>query len=57
MGSAQMEQAEGFTRAMLGPVAQAIMTPIMAVIFGTIISLVAAAFLKRAAQPPPTPSA
>lgn len=56
MGSAQMEQAEGFTRAMLGPVAQAIMTPIMAVIFGTIISLIAAAFLKRAAQPPPTPA-
>lgn len=52
MGAAQMEQAEGFTRAMLGPVAQAIMTPIMAVIAGTIISLVAAAILKRPAQPP-----
>lgn len=52
MGGAQMEQAEGFTRAMLGPVAQAIMTPIMAVIAGTIISLVAAAILKRPAQPP-----
>jgi hypothetical protein len=51
MGSAQMEQAEGFTRAMLGPVAQAIMTPIMAVIFGTVISLIAAAFLKRPAPP------
>ena len=57
MGSAQMEQAEGFTRAMLGPVAQAIMTPIMAVFFGLIISLIASAFLKRAAQPPPPPAA
>ncbi len=57
MPEAQMEQAEGFTRAMLGPIAQAIMTPVMAVIIGTVISLIAAAFLKRAAQPPPPPSA
>ncbi len=55
MGAAQIEQAEGFTRAMMGPVAQAVMTPIMSVIFGTIISLILAAILKRpapAATPP-----
>ncbi|AOS45044.1 hypothetical protein Verru16b_02113 [Lacunisphaera limnophila] len=52
MGAAQMEQAEGFTRAMMGPVAQAIMTPIMAVVLGTIISLIAAAILKRPAPAP-----
>lgn len=57
MGATQMEQAEGFTRAMLGPVAQAIMTPIMAVIIGTIISLIAAAFLKRPAPAVPPPVA
>ena len=56
MGATQMEQAEGFTRAMMGPVAQAIMTPIMAVIFGAIISLIASIFLKRAATPPPPPA-
>ncbi len=54
MSGAQMEQAEGVTRAMMGPVAQAILTPIMSVIFGTIISLIASAFLKRTpATPPP----
>jgi hypothetical protein len=57
MGAAQMEQAEGFTRAMMGPVAQAVMTPIMSVIFGTIISLIAAAFLKRPAPSTPPPVA
>lgn len=49
MGEAQMEQAEKVTRAMLGPVAQAIMTPIFVTIFGLICSLVIAAILKRAA--------
>jgi hypothetical protein len=49
MGEAQMEQAEKFTRAMMGPVTQAIMTPIFAVIFGLICSLIIAAILKRAA--------
>jgi hypothetical protein len=57
MGASQMEQAEGFARAMMGPVAQAILTPIMSVIFGTIISLIAAAVLKRAAPATPPPVA
>jgi Protein of unknown function (DUF4199) len=47
MGAAQMEQAEGITRAMMGPVSMAIMTPIMAVIIGLVISLILAAMLKR----------
>ncbi len=49
MGEAQMDQAEKVTRAMMGPVAQAIMTPIMVVIFGLILSLIIAAILKRPA--------
>jgi hypothetical protein len=47
MGSAQIEQAEGITRTMMGPVAQAIMTPIMVVLFGLVLSLIIAAFVKR----------
>lgn len=49
MGEAQMEQAEKMTRAMMGPVAQAILTPIFVTIFGLICALIIAAFLKRAA--------
>jgi hypothetical protein len=49
MGSKQIEQAEGFTRMMMGPVAQAIATPFFVVIFGLIIALIASAFLKRPA--------
>lgn len=51
MGAAQMEQAEGFARAMMGPVATAIMTPIMVLFFGLIFSLIIAAILKRPAPP------
>ncbi len=54
---AKWEQAEGFTRAMMGPVAQAIMTPIMAVFLGLVVSLIASIFLKRGATPPPPPAA
>ncbi len=49
MAEAQMDQAEKMTRAMMGPVAQAILTPIMVVIFGLILSLIIAAILKRPA--------
>lgn len=49
LAEAQMEQAEKFTRAMMGPVAQAILTPIFVTIFGLICSLIIAAFLKRPA--------
>ncbi len=47
MSDAQMEKAEGFTRMMMGPGVQAIMTPIMVVVIGLVISLILAAFLKR----------
>ncbi len=50
MGEAQMDQAEKVTRAMMGPVAQAIMTPIFVTIFGVICSLIIAAILKRPAS-------
>lgn len=49
MGEAQMDQAEKMTRAMMGPVTQAIMTPVVVVVFGLICSLIIAAFLKRPA--------
>lgn len=61
MQDAQMEQAEKFTRFFLGPVCQAVLNPIFAVIFGVIISLILAAILKRAAPasaatPPSVPA-
>ena len=49
MSSTQMEQAEHFARMMMGPVVRAVSTPIMAVIFGLVLSLIIAAFLKRPA--------
>lgn len=51
MSADQMEKAEGMARAMMGPVASAIMTPIMVLFFGLIFSLVIAAILKRPAPP------
>lgn len=47
MSETQMEQAEKVTRAMMGPVTQAIMTPIFVVVIGLVCSLIIAAFLKR----------
>ena len=49
MAEAQMDQAKKVTRAMMGPIAQAVLTPVFVVIFGLICSLIIAAFLKRAA--------
>ncbi len=49
MSADQMEKAEGFARMTMGPIAQAIATPIVVVVFGLIIALIAAAFLKRPA--------
>ena len=47
MSDAQMEQAEGITRTMMGPGVQAVLTPILVVIIGLICSLIIAAILKR----------
>jgi hypothetical protein len=47
LGDAQMEQAEKITRMMMGPGAQAVMTPILVVLFGLIVSLIISAILKR----------
>jgi hypothetical protein len=49
MGADQMEKAEGFTRMFMGPVSMAIISPIFAVFFGLIVSLIIAAILKRPA--------
>jgi len=49
MDEARMEQAEKFTRMMMGPTFQAIMTPIFVTIIGLICALIIAAFLKRPA--------
>lgn len=53
MSADQMEKAEGMARAMMGPVASAIMTPIMVVFFGLILSLIISIFLKRPAPDAP----
>jgi len=47
MKEAQMEQAEKFTRMMMGPGVQAVMTPIFVTVFGLVCALIIAAFLKR----------
>lgn len=55
---AQIEQVEKVVRAMSGPVAQVIMGFFGGLLFGTVISLIAAAILKRpASAPPPVPAA
>ena len=56
MPAAQMEKADGITRMFMGPVAMAIMTPIMAVFIGLILSLIIAAILKRPAPEGATPA-
>jgi ABC-type sugar transport system permease subunit len=59
LSDAQMDQAEGITRTMMGPVAQAIISPFAHVFVGLILSLVLAAVLKRkpAADAVPPPAA
>lgn len=47
MSDAQMEQAERFTRMLMGPGVQACLAPIGSVIIGLILSLILAAILKR----------
>ena len=49
MSATQMEQAEGVTRMMMGPVLQGVMTVIFGVLVGLVISLILAAILKRPA--------
>ena len=56
MGADQMEKAEGITRMFMGPVSMAIITPIMAVFIGLIMSLIIAAILKRPAPEGSTPA-
>lgn len=53
MSSAQIEQAQHFMRAMMGPVGYSITGFITGIVFGVIISLVVAAFLRRAASEEP----
>lgn len=56
LGDAQIEQAEGFTRAMMGPGMSAGMAVVMGVLFSLILSLIIAAFVKKPlpahAEPP-----
>jgi uncharacterized protein YybS (DUF2232 family) len=49
MAESQMAGAEKMTRAMMGPVVQAILTPVFVVIIGVICSLIIAAIVKRPA--------
>ena len=50
MPSSRMEQAEGMMRKMMSPPVMAAMGFCFGMIFGTIISLITAAFLKRPAN-------
>jgi len=55
LNSAQLDQAEKFTRFMLGPAVQGVWTLIAGLILGFIIALIVAAFLKRPAPAGPPP--
>lgn len=55
LSSAQLEQAEKMTRLFMGPVPTAVFSLIAGVIFGFIVALIVAAFLKRPAQSEPPP--
>jgi len=55
MSGAQLDQAEKFTRFMMGPGMQGIFTLIVGCIVGFIIALIVAAFLKRSAPAVPPP--
>ncbi|MBA4138257.1 MAG: hypothetical protein C0518_13155 [Opitutus sp.] len=56
MGDAQMEQAENMTRMFMSPVVSAGFALVMGILFGLVISLIVAAFVKRpapaGAEPP-----
>lgn len=52
MSAAQIEGAEAMMRKMMHPAIQALFGVVFGMLFGTIISLIAAAFLKRPALPP-----
>ena len=53
---AQLEQAEKGIRMFLHPAAQAVFGILMGLFWGTLISLITAAFLKREAVQPPPPA-
>jgi|CZKI01.1.fsa_nt_gi hypothetical protein len=55
VSGAQLEQTEKFTRFMMGPAMQGVSTVIGCFFLGFIISLIVAAFLKRAAHAGPPP--
>ncbi|HZP59858.1 MAG TPA: DUF4199 domain-containing protein [Opitutaceae bacterium] len=55
VSGAKLEQAQNFMRMFLQPGMQIVVGFIGTVIWGTVISLVAAAFVKRPALPPATP--
>ena len=46
LSPSQMDQAETFTRSLLRPEIQAVLTPVMSVIFGVVLSLIVAAFVE-----------
>lgn len=56
LSDTQIEQAENMTRMMMGPAMTAIMTFVGMCIVGLVLSLIIAAFLKRAAPPDAEPA-
>lgn len=55
--SAQIEQAEGFIRMMMGPIPQAFFSLIFGIIMWTILGLIVAAFVRRPATETGVPPA
>ncbi len=53
MSGAQLEQVEKFTRVIMGPGVMSVLVLVLGFVFGFIISLVVAAFLKRTAPAGP----
>ncbi len=56
LGASQMETAERITRTFIGPEVQALMTPVITVILGLVLSSIIAAILEPKAVPPPPAS-
>jgi hypothetical protein len=53
MSGAQLDQVEKFTRVIMGPGVMSVLVLVLGFVFGFIISLVVAAFLKRTAPAGP----
>jgi len=56
LSASQIETAERITRTFIGPEVQALMTPVITVVMGLVLSSIIAAILEPKAVPPPAAS-